>query len=139
MENLRGDALEIEIVFSPLNESYEINKVGDMWHIPTTYGIEVLCDENGKNGIPVTVYPSRKTLNIAGVSAPLNIPVDQETVLRVFIDKGIIEVFANDTQAMVYAHKRTHPHANHQLTSFQGNINVKSVRAWKMKSAWKKK
>ena len=139
LENLRGDALEIEIVFSPLNASYEINKVGDMWHIPTSYGIEVLCDENGENGIPVTVYPSRKTLNIAGVSAPLNIPVDQETVLRVFIDKGIIEVFANDTQAMVYAHKRTHQHANHQLTSFQGNINVKNVRAWKMKSAWKKK
>jgi beta-fructofuranosidase len=135
LAEMTGDALEIELVIEPLNTTYEINQ-DHVWHIPQSYGIEVLCDENGGNGVPITVFPARKTLSIAGVTAPLNIPVDQETVLRVFIDKGIIEVFANDTQAMAYAHKRSHPHAYHQLFSYQGDIAVKSVRSWKMRSAW---
>jgi len=135
LAEMTGDALEIELVFAPLNTSYEINQ-DHVWHIPQSYGIEVLCDENGENGVPITVFPARKTLSIAGVSAPLNIPVDQETVLRIFIDKGIIEVFANDRQAMAYAHKRSHPHAYHQLFSYQGDMAVESVRSWKMRSAW---
>ncbi len=138
LEEMSGDALEIELVFAPLNRSYELNQE-DVWHIPQSYGIEVLCDENGKNGVPVTINPARKTLSIAGVLAPLNIPVDRATVLRIFIDKGIIEVFANDIQAMAYAHKRSHPHANNQLFSYQGDIHVESVRSWKMKSAWNEK
>jgi sucrose-6-phosphate hydrolase SacC (GH32 family) len=98
----------------------------------------VLCDENGQNGVEIRLYPARKTLNIAGIAAPFKVPIDEETVLRVFIDKGIIEVFANDRQAMAYAHKRSHDHANHQLFSNQGNMPVRKITAWKMKSAWGK-
>ena len=131
LKEMSGEAVELEIVFSPLAASYEYNssswfipnKGGDttaVGHIPHSYGIDLLCDENGENGVEVRVYPARKTLNIEGVSAPLEVPIDQQTVLRVFVDKGIIEVFANDVQAMAYAHKRTHDHANHQLFSNHG-------------------
>ncbi len=147
LKEMSGDAVEFEIVFGPLETSYELNaaswfipnKGGDtteVGHIPHSYGIDVLCDEDGKNGVEIRLYPARKTLNIGGVAAPLDIPIDEETVLRVFIDKGIIEVFANDRQAMAYAHKRTHDQANHQLFSNQGSMPVKKVTAWKMQSAW---
>ena len=132
---MMGDTLEIEVVFAPLNTTYEMNQ-DHVWHIPQSYGIKVLCDEHGDQGVPVTVYPARKILSIAGISAPLDIPVDRETVLRIFIDKGIIEVFANGIQAMAYAHKRSHPYTYHQLFSNQGDMTVKSVRSWKMRSAW---
>ena len=136
LKGMSGDAMEIEIVFEPLKTTYEINK-DHVWHIPQSYGLNVLCNEKGENGVPVRIYPARKILSIAGVSAPLDVPADQETVLRIFIDKGIIEVFVNDLQAMVYAHKRSHPHAHHYMLSNQGDIRVRRVSAWKMRSAWK--
>ena len=149
LKEMSGDALEIEIVFNPLETSYEFNSSSwfipnmggdttEVGHIPHSFGIDVLCDENGENGVRIALHPARNSLTIADVVAPLEVPIDQETVLRVFIDKGIIEVFANDRQAIAYPHKRIHSYANHQLFSSQGIMPVKKVTAWKMKSAWRK-
>lgn len=132
LKEMSGDAVEFEIAFKPLETTYKLN-TAHVIHIPQTFGIEVLCDENGKNGVRIAVHPVPKTVSIAGISAPLEVPVDEETVLRVFIDKGIIEIFVNDIQAMAYAHKRTHDYAHHQLFSSQGDMPVRKVTAWKMK------
>ena len=64
--------------------------------------------------------------------------IDKEIVLRVFIDNTVIEAFANDRQAIAYAHMRKHPHANNYLFAEQGNMPVKKVTAWKMSSIYTK-
>ena len=64
--------------------------------------------------------------------APLEIKNGEPLVLRVFIDRSVVEVFANDKQAiarMVYPTLGGH---GISLFSEGGNIIVKSVRAWEL-------
>lgn len=136
LEQMSGDAIEFEVVFAPFKETPNQN-IND--HVPQSFGMQLLCDENGKNGVSVIINPSEKTLSIADISAPFDLPIDEQAVLRVFIDNNLIEVFANNRQAIAYAQKRTHPHANNQLCSNQGNMPVKKITAWKINSPWKTK
>jgi beta-fructofuranosidase len=131
LKEMSGDAIEFEVIFKPFEDACELNSNG---HFLRSFGMEVLCDENGKNGISIIINPSKKTLSIADVDAPFELAIDEEAILRVFIDNNVIEVFANDRQAIAYAHQRTHPHANNQLCADQGNMPVRKVTSWKMNS-----
>ena len=139
LARMAGDALEFEVVFAPLQEAYKINPSGYLTgylEIPRSFGMDVLCDENGENGLRIAINPSQKTLSIGQVAAPFSFATDAEVNLRVFIDNTVIEAFAGDRQAMAYTHARAHPHANNQLFIDQGNMVVKKVTAWKMRSPW---
>jgi len=133
LKEMSGDTMEFEIVFKPLKDTHKLNP---NIHIPRSFGIKVLCNENGKSGIPIMINPSKKTLSVGDVSAPFEYMIDQETVLRVFIDNSVIEAFVNDRQAIAYAQRRTHRLTNNLLFSDQGNMPVKKVTAWKIKSPW---
>ena len=64
--------------------------------------------------------------------APLKLKVKENINLRVFIDNSIIEVFANDRQAI---HRRIYPEKKGngvRLFSIGGNINVKSLKSWEI-------
>ena len=135
LPDMAGDDVEFEVVFGRLDEAYKANMAGDL-HVPRSFGMDVLCDEDGENGVRIAINPSQKTLRIAEVTAPFAFPIDKEVTLRVFIDNTVIEVFAGDRQAIAYTHRRTHPHANNQLFADQGNVSVKHVTAWKMRSCY---
>lgn len=137
LEEMSGDALEFEVVFAPLNETHELNR-HHILHVPRSFGMNVLCDDKGNNGVQITITPSNRTLSIDDVVAPLNVEIDKEIVLRVYIDNTVIEAFANDRQAIAYSHERKHPHANNCLFAEQGNMGVKEVTAWKMNSIYAK-
>ncbi|MFZ9936503.1 MAG: GH32 C-terminal domain-containing protein [Luteolibacter sp.] len=52
----------------------------------------------------------------------------------IFIDKSMVEVFANDRQAAVAWHEY-HPQDLHvRLFSNGGDVKVKRISSWKMKS-----
>ena len=64
--------------------------------------------------------------------APLKLKVNENINLRVFIDNSIIEVFANDRQAIC---RRIYPEKNGNglnLFSIGGDINVKSLKLWEI-------
>tara|TARA_B110000977_G_scaffold195912_1_gene275268 strand:+ start:575 stop:2065 length:1491 start_codon:yes stop_codon:yes gene_type:complete len=137
LKEMSGDALEFEVVFKPLDETYKLNRP-HVLHVPRSFGMNVLCDVGGSNGVQISICPSAKTLRINDVVAPLEVEIDKEISLRVFIDNTVIEVFANDRQAIAYAHTRKHPHANNYLFAEQGNMPVKTVTAWEMNSIYTK-
>ena len=56
--------------------------------------------------------------------------------LRVFIDKSMVEVFANDRQATAFAHKHIRENPNIRLFAKGGDAAVKSVKAWKIRSIY---
>ena len=58
LKEINGNALELEATFNS----------------PTAkeFGLDVLCDKNGENGVRIAVVPDRKTLKIGNVAAPLN-------------------------------------------------------------------
>ena len=122
LKEVRGDALELEVTFqSPA---------------PKEFGLDVLCDNSGENGLSVAVTPESKTLRVGDVHAPFALKTGEDLTLRVFIDKNLVEVFANDRQAAVAACKYVPENLGISLFSKGGDVRVKAVTGWKMKSIY---
>ena len=90
-------------------------------------------DETGQNGLRIAVIAESKTLRIGKTNAPFELKNGEDLTLRVFIDKSMVEVFANDHQAAATIHKRSHKLTNTQLFTKGADLQVKKVTAWKMK------
>ena len=89
LKEIGGNTIELEVTFkSPAAKEF---------------GLDVLCDKNGENGLRVAVLPESKTLRVGKVNAPFELKEGEDLTLRVFIDKNLVEVFANDRQAAVAA------------------------------------
>ena len=122
LENITGNTLEMELNFkSPTSKEF---------------GIDVLCDENGENGIRIAVIAQSKTLRLGTANAPFELKQGEDLTLRVFIDKNLVEVFANDRQAVEFARERTHALAKTRLFTSGSDLHVDKVTAWKMKSIY---
>jgi len=123
LKPLKGDALELEISFaSPL---------------PAECGINLLADAEGKEGISIIAGADRKSLKIGTIEAPFAVRQGEDLTLRVFIDKNLVEVFANDRQAAMFAHKQIRENPNIRLFAKGGKAVVKSAKAWKISSIYR--
>jgi beta-fructofuranosidase len=123
LKEINGNALELEVIFKT----------------PTAKasGLDVLCDKNGANGLRVSYIPERKTLMVGNVDALFELKPGEDLTLRVFIDKNLVEVFANDRQAALSARRGYNPeHLGISLFSQGGDVEVKQVKSWKMKSIY---
>jgi len=122
-QKISGDALELEVTFkSPAAKEF---------------GLDVLCDKDGQNGLRIAVLPESKTLRVGGVHAPFTVKEGEDVTLRVFIDKNLVEVFADDRQAAMAAAGRYVPeNLGVRLFSTGGVITVKQLACWKMKSIY---
>jgi sucrose-6-phosphate hydrolase SacC (GH32 family) len=67
---------------------------------------------------------------------PFALGKGEDLILRVFIDKNLVEVFANDSQAAAFAHKHVRKHPRAGLFAKGSDANVREIRAWKMKSIY---
>ena len=70
------------------------------------------------------------------VNAPFALKEGEDICLRVFIDKNLVEVFANDRQAAVAAQKYEPESLGISLFSKGGDAAVKEVKGWRMRSIW---
>jgi beta-fructofuranosidase len=108
------------------------------------YGVKVGVSEDGREETSVYYDKSEKKLKFdtrkSGLSfgrkiieeAPLELKETEPLILRIFIDKSIIEVFANDRQAigrMVYP---TLGGRGISLFSEGGDVLAKSIKSWEM-------
>ena len=100
------------------------------------FGVQVYCDKDGANGFSIMVEPQAKALTLGGMKVPFELKGDEDLALRVFLDKNVIEVFANDRQAAVAAHKYAPENLGVSLVSSGGDVMVKEVKGWKMKSIY---
>jgi sucrose-6-phosphate hydrolase SacC (GH32 family) len=123
LKEVNGDALELELtVKAPVAKEF---------------GLDVLCDKDGMNGLRIAVASESKLLKVGKVEAPFELKKDEDLVLRVFIDKNFVEVFANDRQAAVAA-AGAYVQTNTGVTLFSkgGDTVVTRLRSWKMKSIY---
>jgi len=122
LKEINGNTLELEVVIkSPAAKEF---------------GLDVLCDKNGENGVRVAYIPESKTLRVGTVNAPFALKEGEDLTLRVFIDKNLVEVFANDRQAAVSAAKFVPENLTVSLFSKGGDVAVDKVTSWKMKSIY---
>jgi sucrose-6-phosphate hydrolase SacC (GH32 family) len=122
LKEISGNTLELEVAFpSPTAKEF---------------GVDVLCDTNGENGVRVACRPESKTLSVGTVNAPFELQPGEALTLRIFIDKNLVEVFANDRQAAVSARKYVPENLAVRLFSKGGDTSVEQVKGWKMKTIY---
>ncbi len=123
LKTVNGDAYELELQFAAPSAK--------------EFGIDVLCDENGEKGLRVAVVAEKKTLRVGSVNAPFELKDGENLTLRVFVDKNLVEVFANGRQAAMNALKG-HALQNTRARFFAegGEVKLDAVTSWKMKTIY---
>ena len=118
-----GDAAELEVtVAAPL---------------PKEFGLTLLGDERGEGGMSIVAGAGRQTLRVGPTEPPFTLSDGEDLKLRVFIDKNLVEVFANDRQAAVFAVKSAPAEPNVSLYAKGGDAAVRSIKAWRMQTIYK--
>jgi beta-fructofuranosidase len=130
LNDFSSDLMEFEIII----ESNDSQK----------FGLEVLVSDDGLEKT-VIYYDSKNKKIIVDTQksghdfgnriieeAPLKLDNKETLTLRVFIDNSIIEVFANERQAIS---RRVYPEKKGDgisLFSNGGDINIKSFKSWEL-------
>jgi sucrose-6-phosphate hydrolase SacC (GH32 family) len=121
LNKIAGDTIELNVAIEPTSAR--------------EYGVNVFCDANG-SGFPITIKPERKALAIGNIESPFEAKQGEGLNLRIFLDKGMVEVFANDRQAVVYMQPHKPEDVGVSLFSKGGDMVVKQVTGWRMKSIY---
>ena len=122
LDGLTGDALELEVTFAA--------------PLPKECGLHLLTDENGDNGMSIRTGDGLKTMQLHQIQPTFEPKPGEDVTFRIYIDKNLVELYANDRQAAVteFEHYRENPHI--RIFSEGGDLKVKSIKAWKMKSIY---
>lgn len=121
LDDIHGDALEIMANLEPQG-SHE-------------FGLKVLCDAKGGNGVAVSIKPDEKVLQIGDIKAPFELADNEKVQLRIFIDKNVVEAFVNDRQAVIISHPYAESDTHCSLFTNGGTI-VANIKAWNLKSIY---
>jgi beta-fructofuranosidase len=145
LEQLRYDAATEENVTIPADTIHPLRGItGDTLELKITLqpgsarkcGIQVYCDPQGRNGFPITFEPEEKILSMGETKIPLALPPGEDLELRVFLDKSIIEVFANDRLAALAPYRYAPGDLGVSLLSEGGTVLARKVDAWKLRSIY---
>jgi beta-fructofuranosidase len=116
-----ADNSEWEVVFKPNNAS----RVG-----------LTIPPRHGDKRLPILVDRARGVLVVGEIEAPLTLKPDEEVILRVFVDKNVVEVFANERQAAVVSFDPSDGQSNVALLCDGGDASVRSVKSWLINSIY---
>lgn len=99
------------------------------------FGFSVFSDGSG-GGLPIVFRPENGTLRVGQAEAPFaltDLPIGEDIVVRIFIDRHLVEVFVNDRQAMI-AHFPAYP-GRTELGGFTigASTILKKVETWKLR------
>jgi sucrose-6-phosphate hydrolase SacC (GH32 family) len=117
-----GDALEMELVAEP-----------SATHV---FEVAVYCDKDGNAGFAIRFEREKNVLRVGAVAVPFALKENEPLVLRIFLDRSMIEVFANERQAAVGSHKYAPDNLGIAFRADGGDVVVKEVRSWRMNSIW---
>jgi beta-fructofuranosidase len=130
LNELGKELMELEVTIQPNNAMQ--------------YGVKVCVSDDGREETLVYYDKSDKKLKFdtrkSGLEfgrkiieeAPLELKNEEPLVLRIFVDKSIVEVFANDRQAIGRMIYPTLGGKGINLFSEGGNIEAKSVKVWEL-------
>lgn len=118
-------------------DSYEIRITVDRCEtIRKRFGIRLFADDSHE-GLPVMVRPEFGTLRVGDTEAPFavhDLPQGEDLELRIFVDKYLVEVFANDRQAVVAAHMDYRSATGLALYAYGARVTLRKVEIWKLRA-----
>jgi beta-fructofuranosidase len=130
LNELSNELMELEVTFQP--------------NTAMKYGVKVCMSQDGREETVIYYDKADKKLKFdmgkSGLSfgnkiieeAPFDLKIDEPLVLRIFVDKSIVEVFANDRQAISRMVYPTLGGMGISLFAEGGDAEVKSVKAWEL-------
>ena len=90
-----------------------------------------------KNAQPITLGFNGSELAVMEIKAPLPLAArGQELELRVFIDRSVMEVFANETRCVTEAITPLAANTALAIHAEDGTAKAKLIEAWTMKTIW---
>ena len=95
-----------------------------------------LFGEGKTGGLPIIIRPETGTIRVGTTEAPFavaDLPAGEDVQLRIFVDKYLVEVFANDRQAVVAAHMDWQGKLSLDGYSSGAPTTVKKLEIWKLK------
>lgn len=121
LDGISGDALEVEAKLEP--------------GAAATCGLRVLCDDKGAGGMLVQYDPKAGLLLLDDLKVPFKVPDGEPLTLRVFVDRTLVEVFANDRQAAAAVCKAP-AGVRVALVADGGEAKAQGIGAWPLASAY---
>jgi len=120
---LPGDALEIRLTVARAQAERK------------RFGFTLFSDGKG-GGLPIVIRPEAGTLRVGKAEAPFavaDLPPGEDVELRIFVDKCLVEVFANDRQAVLAAHMDWQGKPGLDAWTFGGPTTIKKLELWQLK------
>lgn len=130
LDGIQGNSLELALEFNPTKA--------------TQFGLKVCCSPDGAEQTLVYYDAAERKLKVDTMNSgpdtpktveagPFELKAGERLKLRVFVDKSVVEVFANDRQAVM---RRIYPSradsVGVRLFSKGGAATVSSLEAWEM-------
>ena len=121
-----------------------------IFKLPETNTIEIAADirmesakrvsldiKNDSNAPGISISYDGAELAVGDTRAPLKLPGNGGKLqLRIFVDRSVLEVFANDTACVTKVIPTLDPHASVYLKADGGVAQVREIQAWPIKGIW---
>lgn len=121
LSELKGDALEIEAELEPGSAR--------------VCGLRLRQSENGQQAVTIAYDGSQ--LDVGGAKAPFKLAENERTLkLRVFLDKSVLEVYANGRACVTRVISAGEKDLGVGLFANGGSATVRSLNAWRMNAIW---
>ena len=124
LADLDGDAFELSVsVDRPETERKR-------------FGLQLFADEDDP-GLEIMIRPETSTIRVGMTEAPFavaDLPEGEDIQLRIFVDKYLVEVFANERQSLVAAHMNYQVASGLRAYTYGGPTRIRKVEIWKMKA-----
>jgi sucrose-6-phosphate hydrolase SacC (GH32 family) len=99
------------------------------------FGFTLFPDEKG-GGLPILFRPETGSLRVGTTEAPFavaDLPAGEDVELRIFVDKYLVEVFANDRQAGVASYAAYRGKRDLNAFTVGAPTTLKKIEIWKLK------
>jgi sucrose-6-phosphate hydrolase SacC (GH32 family) len=120
LERITGPATEISAVFQPTDAE--------------AFGLNVFCGNDGGH-MRIGYLADEKMLVVGEVKAPFELEDGEALALTVYLDKGMVDVFANGRQAVTTGMEDGYKRPGVEVFADGADANA-SVKGWKMRSIY---
>ena len=105
--------------------------------LQTAKSIELGIKSGAKDARPIVVSFKDSELQVKDAKAPLSLAKGERKLnLRIFIDRSVLEVFANETACITKTIAPLDFNATLEIRADGGTASAKLVQAWPLKTIW---
>lgn len=122
---LKGNALELKLT---IDRALAVNK---------RFSLQLFSDDSHE-GLPIMIHPEYSTLRAGATEAPFavaDLAEAEDLELHIFIDKYLIEVFANGRQAILTAYMDYKAACGLGVYVYGDSLTIRQLDIWQLRAA----